>query len=496
MSRRSPPPSATRGLLTARNAGPSALRVVTRRRWLPLVVGFCVLALLGRSIYTRGKAVEETIRYGGGKLTEDPPGYESVWEFERTLPQHDLDLPFPEGRTGRYLRFENQIYGLGWNNVLNELLLSTHLAYLSNRAYVFQKYHWKQSYYHWRLPIPPGRDQPDFPTTPLNALISGPTAGGPWEEGDPHPRSISDTWFTTACPREEIRFIWTDDVKPALVNMTGDGVMAAWAKLLLDAPERCIEIRPGPSGNDGYPQTFDLWLIGSDRILGLWKDFFQSPTSRLLGTPPIVQAAIARNEYLFAPRGQRPPVNGVAKPDPYERMLAMHVRRGDFKEACTSLATWRSSFYCWNLIPSLPDKFDVPPSPGGSITPEIEEHYFHRCLPSLEKIITKVRDVRADYAVAKTNAKELDIMFILSNEKGEWIEQLKTRLRDDGWTTIVTSADLILDKEQLGVDMAIDMDLARKAAVFIGNGWSSFTSNIVHRRLVDHPNEPYSTRFW
>ncbi|KAJ7701154.1 hypothetical protein B0H17DRAFT_924733, partial [Mycena rosella] len=48
-----------------------------------------------------------------------------------------------------------------------------------------------------------------------------------------------------------------------------------------------------------------------------------------------------------------------------------------------------------------------------------------------------------------------------------------------------TSADLVLDAEQADVGMAVDMEIARRAAVFLGNGWSSFTSNVVYTRLVD-----------
>lgn len=90
---------------------------------------------------------------------------------------------------------------------------------------------------------------------------------------------------------------------------------------------------------------------------------------------------------------------------------------------------------------------------------------------------------------------------------------MKAAFRKDGWTTVVTSRDLEFDSEQKEVGMAVDMDLARKAAVFIGNGvcdfsffsdffsdvfglqWSSFTSNIVHRRLVDE-KEHISNRFF
>jgi hypothetical protein len=35
-----------------------------------------------------------------------------------------VDLPFPEGQTGRYVYFKNQIQYLGWNNQLNEVYVS------------------------------------------------------------------------------------------------------------------------------------------------------------------------------------------------------------------------------------------------------------------------------------------------------------------------------------------------------------------------------------
>jgi hypothetical protein len=60
--------------------------------------------------------------YIGGNITSPkPPSYKELREYERNLPQHNFSLPFPEGRYGRYVRFSNQIRGLGWNNVLNEM---------------------------------------------------------------------------------------------------------------------------------------------------------------------------------------------------------------------------------------------------------------------------------------------------------------------------------------------------------------------------------------
>jgi len=86
-------------------------------------------------------------------------------------------------------------------------------------------------------------------------------------------------------------------------------------------------------------------------------------------------------------------------------------------------------------------------------------------------------------------------MFIMTNADSKWIKNFSASLKSTGFTTVVTTHDLKFDDEQIGVNMAVDMEFGRKAAVFIGNGWSSMTSNILHRRLVDG-KEPLANRFW
>lgn len=343
--------------------------------------------------------------------------------------------------------------------------MNAHLAYASKRAYVFQDYVWKPEYYPW----PESQRLQNPPRTPLGALIAGTVVGQPFDEGDDAPRSVSAKYFDKVCPTRKRRTIYTGDVKPALANKQGIEIFEHWANLLRDAPELCIEIKA--SGDDDFPQTFDLWLWGSDRVLSLWDSFSKSPTSRLLTTSPIVGAAVKRNEYLFVPRGPRPayPVSA----DPYERMLAMHIRRGDFKGACTSLAYWNSTFYSWNLLPQLPDPFHLDPSIPWNTTEYFAVHA-QRCLPDFDLIIKKARDSRDDYAkAAPGRSRTLDIMYLLTNEKGEWIKKLKGVLRKDGWNTIVTSNDLELNSEGVDTNMAIDMEIARRAAVFVGNGVSA-----------------------
>ncbi|KAF8961932.1 hypothetical protein BDZ97DRAFT_1663420 [Flammula alnicola] len=423
---------------------------------------------------------------------DEPPTYKHLKQWEMNLPQHNLELPFPEGHDGRYVYFRNQVRKLGWNNVLNEVLMNTWLAYKSNRAYVFQDYMWKRSYYPW-----PWYKHRDWrPRTPLNALIGGPSAGGPWDNDNNAPRSVSERWFDIVCPKSERRIIYSEDIKPAIRWETGDVIFNHWQKLLSEAPERCIEVKPVSLKVDPFPQTFDLYLWGSDRILPLWEDFKNSPVSRLLSTSPIVQAAVDRNQYLFMPRSRRP--QNTTETNPFDRMLAIHLRRGDFSKACLDLANWNSTFYSWNLLPSLPDSFSTPPGyEWGKNTPENVALYLERCYPTDDYIINKIRQSRRDYLVAAKpdERRVLDTLFLLTNDKSGWVDSMRPLLKREGWNTIVTTKELVLDQEQNDVNMAVDMEFARKAAVFIGNGWSSFTSNIVHRRLVDG-RDPITIRFF
>ncbi|KAF8185974.1 hypothetical protein BJ912DRAFT_1022865 [Pholiota molesta] len=423
---------------------------------------------------------------------DEPPTYKQLRQWEMDLPQHNLDLPFPEGRHGKYVYFRNQVRKLGWNNVLNEVLMNTHLAYKSNRTYVYQDYMWKRSYYPW-----PWYKHHDWrPRTPLNALIGGPSAGGPWGKGDSAPRSVSERWFDIVCPESERRVIYSEDVKPAIKWEAGDVIFRHWQKLLSEAPERCIEIRPVSLKVDPFPQVFDLYVWGSERILPLWEDFKNSPVSRLLSTSPIVQSAIDRNSYLFMPRSSK--THNADVRDPFDRMLAIHLRRGDFSQACLDLANWNSTFYSWNLLPSLPDSFSTPPGyQWGKNTPANVQLYLERCFPTDEYILNKIRTSRADYirGAKAGEPRVLDTLFLLTNDKTGWVDSMRPMLKREGWNTIVATKQLHLDQEQKDVNMAVDMEFARKAAVFVGNGWSSFTSNIVHRRLVDG-REPITIRFF
>jgi hypothetical protein len=312
----------------------------------------------------------------------------------------------------------------------------------------------------------------------MNALLSGPTVGGQWDEGDGAPRSVSEQYFDIVCPPSDRRIIKTGDVKPQVMSGSGDKIFSTWEQLLLNAPERCIEIQAGGQSEDNFPQVFDIWLWGSENLLLLWEGFRDSPVSQLLGTSPIVNAAIARNEYLFVPKGRQ----AVGSRNVYDHMLAIHIRRGDFSDACIQLATWSSRFYGWNQLPWLPDGFTPPPgSEWGKNTDENVALYMRRCFPKFDDIVKKIRHSRDDYVKAAKDsetARILDTLYILTDENGEWLEQLKNALGREGWTRIVTSRDLVLDAEGVDTGMVVDMDIARRAAVFVGNGVSAILDQL------------------
>lgn len=89
----------------------------------------------------------------------------------------------------------------------------------------------------------------------------------------------------------------------------------------------------------------------------------------------------------------------------------------------------------------------------------------------MDFLVEKVHKSRREY-VRAGHGRTLDVIYILTNDQSEWLTELKARLKGEGWSTLVTTADLILDAEGIEVGMAVDMEIARKAAVFIGNGVS------------------------
>ena len=92
--------------------------------------------------------------------------------------------------------------------------------------------------------------------------------------------------------------------------------------------------------------------------------------------------------------------------------------------------------------------------------------YMQRCLPTIEQIVEKVKEVRRSSA-----GKGLRNVYIMSNGSPSWISKLKAALRaKHDWAHVASSRDLMLTPEQKYVSQALDMLVAQRAQVFIGNG--------------------------
>lgn len=301
-------------------------------------------------------------------------------------------------------------------------LFNAHIAHESGRGFVFPDYWWEPTHYPFTFTEEEKKHYYWPPLTPLNALLSGPVAGGPWEATDDTPRSINQEFFDSICPRHERRFLNTSDVKHGLGGAEASAVLEAWSTKLRELPDRCVEVVGSP--DDSFPQSFDLWIVTSPRMLSLWDSFSKSPVSTLLRPSHIVSAAVERNLFLFSPRGPRPGASSGASTEIWDRVLAMHLRRGDYESHCKHLANYDSIFYAWNLLPFLPDPLKSPPSGTSK-----EEMYAQRCFPDVDAIVRKARQAKREHN------GYVDVLYILTNEKGHWLDALLKGLKADGWAT-------------------------------------------------------------
>lgn len=126
-------------------------------------------------------------------------------------------------------------------------ILMSYLAFVSNRSFVFEDYVWSHSPFPYTI-----YDFALRPTRiPLNAFISGPTAGGPMSG----PRAISAKFWESACPIEKCHVISSTS---APTNIEGSAMIDWWVERLNSVQTSCVEI-------DSSGQTvFDLLYVRSE----------------------------------------------------------------------------------------------------------------------------------------------------------------------------------------------------------------------------------------
>lgn len=397
------------------------------------------------------------------------------------MPQHEITLSYPQGREGRYLWIANHVVAIGWGNAMQEAMMNAHLAYLTRRIHVFDNYTWNAD------------DPADFSSyngnlipsrIPLTALLSGPMAGAPFAPPAPVPPAVIPAFFHNVCETKTV--INPSEVNGQIPDASAATLVQAWVDKLNQVDNRCVEIEAKTQ------QIFDFWLFGdSKRLLDIWPSFSKSPILTQFAWSPLITSAVETNRALIHP-AIVPGEGAQRQRTPLPGLLALHVRRGDFVDHCINLANWTSRYTGFNEIPSLPDRFE-PPAGGGAgwNTPENYAVYAARCFPRIEQIVGRVKEV-----LKTPTGRNLDRVYVLTNGKVEWLTELKEKLGElREWKSVQTSRDLRLSWEQKYVAQAIDMMIAQRADVFIGNGFSSLTSNVNILRLAQGL-EPETMRFW
>ncbi|KAH7910293.1 hypothetical protein BJ138DRAFT_1114221 [Hygrophoropsis aurantiaca] len=418
-----------------------------------------------------------------------PPLYENYRQRELHLPHYK---EYESRQDMKYFWAANHAHSSGWGNVMQDFVMMGLLAHITGRSFVFNDYVWnpdgsRYSLYNGKL-IPS--------RIPLTALLGGVMVGGEMPYGDNTPRAVAPGFFEKVCPNPTVlkvedlndHFMRFDDAASATL------VMETWANKIKSIEDPCVKI-----DKDDIP-IFEFWIYGSkNRMLPIWSYLKDSPVATHWGWSPLIHDAYQRNRHLFRPTTPLSvldqmldsyPARDEDYTTPIPGLLALHIRRGDFENHCQHLANWSSDWNAFNTFPEFVDKFDRPTDGGWGETSEKNmKMYIERCYPSIEQIVDKVATVRAQ-------SKDLNYLYIMTNGAVPWVAQLKKALADAGdWDRIGSSRDLKLTWEQKYVAQALDMFVAQRAQVLIGNGWSSLTSNVVMLRMASGMS-PDTNRFW
>ncbi|KAI9066483.1 hypothetical protein FKP32DRAFT_1565787 [Trametes sanguinea] len=418
-----------------------------------------------------------------------PPTYSQYHKTELRLPQHHWDRVSPAAEE-RFFFVAGHVRGLGWGNALQEHLLNAHLAYVSGRSFVFANYTWNDdgsivSYYNGK-PIPS--------QIPYSALIRGPAVGGAFPPGSEAPLAVHKEYFDHLCPKKfELS---REAVHRSVHNLhSAYEVTQRWSAVIKATNHPCVQSSVASS------QIYSHYYIFGARgaLAELWPSLAESPIITQFGWSHLIEGAFDANKQLFYPSSALVPdladVPFTTNAERYTAipgLMAIHIRRGDYLEHCTSLTDQREEFVSVNSLPGLPDSFAAPRGFFfGELTRADRIRYRQRCYPSVEEIVRKVEEARAT-----PEGESIRRIYIMTNGKQDFINELQDALHRAGeWDLIASSRDMVLNAEQKYVAQAVDMLVAQRAQVFIGNGFSTLTSGAVMMRLANRfPTN--STRFW
>lgn len=124
-----------------------------------------------------------------------------------------------------------------------------------------------------------------------------------------------------------------------------------------------------------------------------------------------------------------------------------------------------SPFVAFNKLPRLPGNENIPPPPDMVEATRVGL-YRAKCDPQILDIIARARRMRKNHPLLKS-------VYILTDADRAWAEEVRMWLLSEGWDKVwVGREDLYPAWQDREVGVAVDMEVARRAGVFVGNGVS------------------------
>lgn len=155
--------------------------------------------------------------------------------------------------------------------------MNAHLAHESRRGFVFPYFEWEAKHYPWKFYDDELADRQWPPHTPLNALLSGPVAGGSWDWDDDTPRhapSLTNGSTLSALPLND------DTLTAQTSNKASSGQKGTLS--LTNGPRRCATGQTDASKSYLLPRTDSpkRSISGSGETPGYSPSGTASPISR------------------------------------------------------------------------------------------------------------------------------------------------------------------------------------------------------------------------
>ncbi|RXK35614.1 hypothetical protein M231_07144 [Tremella mesenterica] len=386
-----------------------------------------------------------------------PPSFGEEWKVESGAALGDS-----EGRLGRYVKFDVP-QGTGFNHQLQRVLLQHHLALLGNRSLAFEPFVEDKT----NLPFDIFRWPWRSARIPLSAYIAGVISG--FEKFYNSPRAVPASYYRQYCSswREHVYTLRTDSHPNGDLTLVPNGQdrIHQIQVLLAGSDESCIRIRG---------EVFDDAFFDSSAPLELYDSFVRSPVMKHFTFSPTVLGILNRAMPELATDHTPYDLDLIAHPtsDVMERtsswkhVLALHLRKGkEWEHTCVQKGETSAPFVSFNKLPRLPGNENVPP-PSSMVEATRMGLYRAKCLPEVLDIIGRARRMRKNHPL-------LRVVYILSDGEDEWAEEVRMWLASEGWDKVwIGKLDVYPSRKEREVGVAVDMEIARRAGVFVGNGVS------------------------